>query len=210
MEAPMSKLPICLLPLLSAMGPACSDSKDAKNTDSGFDVHEHEDQGPDLAAESCEPTSSSTLPNVSFEFTGDRCSWTLDELSAGIKIPYVLTVGEEADGVPVDLQLACRGVNESGLQLVTLELITGSGDEHFCLCDEGDCATEIVTETLVSGQYFSEIDWDGSTWNGPSDTGTPRGPLFSAGPATASVSAAGELADGTAFEVKATLPITVR
>jgi hypothetical protein len=65
------------------------------------------------------------------------------------------------------------------------------------------------SSVLARGAYQQDIEWTGTTWGGPSDTGNPLGPAFSTGPATLTVNALGKRLDGTAFTVSSTMSLHV-
>jgi|GEM_PF-2180882 len=157
----------------------------------------------------CTTTSTSTLAGVAIQFKGDRCRFTLAEAATGLTLPYQVLVQTEWAGVIPRPQDAggCDQPGSSGL--ILFERLSG-GDQHYCVCDTGLCMGPDETPIgLAPGAYPAAFTWDGVNWDGPSDTGNPKGAPFPAGTYTLEVSARGKLASppDTPFEVKATLTV---
>jgi hypothetical protein len=163
----------------------------------------------------CMPGSYSILPGVSIKFTGTVCSWLLSEALAGIEIPYELVVEADVPFVKPKPQDAggCDKPGDSGL--ILFEELKG-GQSHYCVCDTGLCqAPSDTSVTIKKGTYPGKFAWDGLNWEGPSDTGNPKGKPFPEGKYTLTVSAKGQakLYGGTVyqdFEVSGTWPVELR
>jgi hypothetical protein len=155
----------------------------------------------------CMGTASSTLPGVTLAFPPDvKCIYTTTEVSGGIKIPYRLHVDAPSAGLAVSNtpQASCEVPGQSGL--FVLERLEGMG-QSYCICDAGLCAPP-PTATLAAGEYPMAFSWSGKNWNGPSDTGAPKGSPFPAGKYELTVKALGTTSSaGTPFAVTATLQI---
>ncbi len=170
------------------------------------------DSATDSAGEStdpsiCEFTSDGTLKGVSIDLSGNDCLYTLDDVAAGISLHYRIQVEEELHEVvsrPLDAG-QCDEMGPSGLR--TFEKIHGN-DQTYCVCDSGLCAVPKEGITLVPGDYSDYFDWEGVNWNGPSDTGNPKGEPFPPGEYVLVVRAEGEHGPlGSDFAVTATMKI---
>ncbi len=103
----------------------------------------------------------------------------------------------------------------------------GAHDHRYCNCDYGLCQDRVLPPvTLTPGTYArgypgytaSDIDapltWNGTSWNGPSDTNSPYGAPFPPGTYDVVIEATGTWGGSgstaaTPFTVTATLPITL-
>ncbi len=154
----------------------------------------------------CEGTGESSLTGVSIEFPPQPCTFTLAEAAAGLKFDYSVEIAGELSGVTRDSNTTCGEPGASGL--IVSYSITG-GDQGYCLCDSGLCPGPDPTPvTLAPGSFPDFADWNGTNWNGPSDTNNPYGPPFPPGDYTLRVAAIGTV-DGAAYEVVCELPITL-
>jgi hypothetical protein len=156
----------------------------------------------------CKATSFSSLPGVHIEIDDTDCELTLQQAMAGVTFQYRVVVDQTVPGVTTTPQGAggCHPAHESGLYLG--ERIFG-GTQHYCVCDQGICpAPPNDPITLDVGTYAGTFDWDGHNWDGPSDTGNPKGALFPAGTYTFEVKAAGTSPSN--FEVRAGLTFTLQ
>ncbi len=196
---------------------ACSSGGESKRfSDAGWDLSEDpgtEDSGgqdvsADIGSGPCDVVSASDLEGVEIAILGERCSWTKAELAAGVLIPYQVRVDSALTVIPAAQDAGgCERPGPSGLTISFR--IQNLQNEVYCLCDVGLCMASQDPSVLVAGTYHQEIEWSGTTWNGPSDTGNPLGPAFSAGPATLTVSALGKKSDGSSFSVSSTMTIHV-
>ena len=166
----------------------------------------------DLPAPVCDFEVASTLPGVSFDLSGNDCVFTLSKLAAGVTFHYKVDVDKDLDLVltsPLDAGW-CDEPGPSGLR--TLEKIHGN-DQAYCVCDVGYCGKEPGFEKLAAGKTEHSFDWDGKNWNGPTETGTPKGDPFPPGDYVAVVRAEGQYKKSgvtKSFAVNGTLPITVK
>jgi hypothetical protein len=134
-----------------------------------------------------------------------NCIFTLAEAALGISIEYELVLENEVPDVVPHSQQSCPGPPGAS-QLYLFERLSG-GNESYCICDNGLCPAPPDTPiTLHPGTYPGVFEWDGKNWNGPSDTGNPKGPPFPPGEYTLDVSTTGLVA-GQAFEVRGTLNV---
>lgn len=158
----------------------------------------------------CATTSFSTLDGVEIRLEGDRCSWTIEELEAGVSIGWDVVVDDTAPATvmpaPQDAG-RCGRPGPSGL--ITFHQVTGADGDRYCRCDEGLCAPDSETSMLVEGTHTDELEWTGHNWSGPSDTGLPMGAAFQPGTATVRVSAVGTTLNDEEFEVYAEMEIEV-
>ena len=190
---------------------------DAELPDAAKDATISLDASPDAAlpdAGPCALDASSTLPGVSIQFTGPRCTFTLAEAAAGITIPYTVTVDADVSVVnasdPFDIS---RRVDADASGLHRFEILSGS-TERYCLCDTGlpspiDAGTGSVAK---KGSHPFDFTWDGRAWQGPSDTASPEGAPFPAGTYRLEVRARGSFTgDGgaTPFLVAAAFRVTL-
>lgn len=158
-----------------------------------------EEEPPDV--ERCQTFMSSTLPGVTIEISDDVCYLTTEEVAQGIGIPYTITIEQPLKLQPAQ-QASCPAIEES--QLLPFELIEGN-DQRYCVCDSGLCPEFGEVVELVPGTYERLIEWDGRNWDGPSDTGMPKGEPFPPGAYDVTVSAIGTTEDGAQYEVFGTL-----
>ena len=162
---------------------------------------------PAAAATDCAPTSRSTLPGVAIA-VGGPCRFTLAQARAGLRFPYEVRIEQDVDGVAPTPQGSggCGEPGDSGL--IVFGRIDGGG-QSYCLCDTGLCPDrERVPGKLPRGRYAGTFEWDGMSWNGPSDTGQPKGAPFPPGTYTLTLSAVGGYGTGN-FEVVGTYQITL-
>ncbi len=141
---------------------------------------------------SCNVSSVSNLPGVHIDVDGSTCNFTLQQAMQGITFHYNVVVDADVSGVTPQRQDAgrCQTAHESGLFLG--EKILG-GSQNYCVCDTGLCAPQTIGPvTLKAGSYPGTFSWDGRNWNGPSDTGNPKGAAFPAGAYTFKVHAGGD------------------
>lgn len=156
----------------------------------------------------CAPVYASDLPGVSFALTAKKCTFTLAEAAAGVHIDYVLGSDREIANVVPLAQSCLRDPRPLGL--FTFERLAGNG-QHYCLCDVGLCmAPQEIPITIPAGTSPASFEWDGRNWDGPSDTGNPKGPPFPPGVYTLDVSAVGKRGiGGPGWTVRMTVPITI-
>lgn len=119
------------------------------------------------------------LVQVSFD-EPVRCSWTLDEVAAGIEIPYTVTINQALSGTPIPQDAGnCAQPDASGL--IRFETI-GDLDWRYGLFDLGLCSEDNPEPlSLVPGSYAHSFSWDGRAFAGESDTGQEPGEAFPAG-----------------------------
>jgi hypothetical protein len=144
----------------------------------------------------CAIDSSSDLPGVHIVFTTQTCTYTLAQAAAGISIEYDVVVDADVAGVIPQGQNSAPSPGPSGL--IVFEKLDGNG-QNYCLCDVGLGVQPSQTPvTIKMGTYHSKFMWDGHNWNGPSDTGNPKGALFPAGDYRLDVSAIGSIVEDDA------------
>ena len=149
--------------------------------------------------------TSSTLPGVHFDLSGNHCRYTRAEVAAGIVLVYRTVVDAPLAGtVQQTLSPArCDPGDPSGLNV---ELNVGGGSQGFCWCDCGLGMGGTVHTSLVLGSYTNALRWDGTNWDGPSDTGNPHGAPFPTGTYQFTVHTSGIAPDGvTPFTIQGTL-----
>jgi hypothetical protein len=169
------------------------------------------DATPDATPDpTCLVDAKTTLPGVYIRFAPQTCTFTLAQAKAGISIAYDVVVDADLAGVVPGGQPWQAGAGASGL--LTFELLSGSG-QRYCLCDLGlGPALPTVPITLKQGTYPMAFTWDGHDWEGPSDTGNPKGPLFPVGTYRLDVTATGTVTDpsGTrVFDVSGAFRVTL-
>jgi hypothetical protein len=155
----------------------------------------------------CSMGWSSSLAGVTIEFRAPvTCTFSVAQAAAGITIPYDVVVANDVfDVIPAPLDAGgCGQPGSSGL--IVLEQLAGAG-QSYCLCDTGLCAPNPQPATMLhAGRYGAAFSWDGRNWNGPSDTGSPKGAAFPPGAYSLTVRAAGTQRSSR-FAVSATLAI---
>jgi hypothetical protein len=164
---------------------------------------------------SCNGGSSSDLPGVQLAFPDQRCSYTAEEVAAGIEILYSEVITAAETNVKSDAGDAggCARPDDAGL--IVSYRISGA-EQSYCLCDTGLCQPSSSITTTVAGTHPRQIPWDGRNWSGPSDTGNREGAAFPPGTYTIALSATGTYDnvdagahDGGTFSVTATRTITI-
>ncbi len=146
-------------------------------------------------------TGSSSLPGVSLDLTGNRCSYTLAEVAAGVEFVYRVVVDGDLAGV----QMLSTGCNVPGSSGLIVQENIGGGGQNYCVCDRGKCGATSYESNLVAGTYEARFAWEGVNWYGPSDTGNPYGPPFPPGTYQFTVTATGTYAapgGATAFALQ--------
>ncbi len=129
----------------------------------------------------CKMTNSSNLSGVSIDMTSTRCRFTLAEIAQGQKLSYLVKLdatqvkglkfySKQQDGG------GCQQPGASGLRV--FYRIQGGG-QNYCICDTGLCQGNSDYVSLQGGDFTEAFDW--KNWNGPSDTGNPKGAAFPAG-----------------------------
>lgn len=196
-------------------GSATTDATTAASaTSSGTETGtESGSTGTSSGAAACDPTVTSDLPGVSLELDSTDCTFTLAEAAAGITVDYHLQVDADLDGVAADEYGSANCVDLPAVGLFISEILAGDG-QRYCECDYGLCAPWTPTPaTLAAGSFPSSFDWDGRNWNGPSDTGQPKGDPFPAGEYVLELKTIGTYDEPGAgerpFEVLTTVPITL-
>jgi hypothetical protein len=178
------------------------------------------DRRPILA---CAPVATSTLPGVHIDFHPAQCEFDLTQAKAGITIDYDLVVDHEVIGF-APAKPYWYGIDAANL---VLDARLAGGSQAYCLCDQGlpapQCPASDGTLTPVPGNvggacgpiaipagvYHRSFTWDGVNWDGPSDTGNPKGPAFPPGDYTLTVATAtGSI--GTATDLGATASLVIR
>jgi hypothetical protein len=72
----------------------------------------------------------------------------------------------------------------------------GDNGQNYCLCDQGLCPGSGPDPiTIVQGTYPGSFSWDGKNWSGPSDFNAQKGPAFTPGDYTLTVSSKGDWTD---------------
>lgn len=117
---------------------------------------------------------------ISIKFNQPDYTFTLNQASQGIQIPYSIVITENVDTVYAIQLATCTQPDSSGL--IPLEVLSGNG-QNYCKCDNGFCfyMPEGYLSKLRRGNYPYSFQWTGRNWNGPSDTGNPLEGLFPAG-----------------------------
>jgi hypothetical protein len=128
---------------------------------------------------------------ISIKFDQPNYTFTLNQASQGIQIPYSIVITENVDTVYAIQLATCARPDSSGL--IPLEVLSGNGQE-YCKCDNGFCSYMQggYLSKLRRGNYPYLFQWTGRNWNGPSDTGNPLGNPFPAGDYVLTVRVKGE------------------
>lgn len=123
-------------------------------------------------------------PCAHFVVPEQRCSFTQDEVLAGIDISYQIVIDAPVPGVisePLDTG-GCGAPGPSGLIVFEELESTSGGPERYCLCDLGSCpATPPAPLTLEAGSYDRKFHWDGRGFGGPGDSQKQPGDPFPPG-----------------------------
>jgi hypothetical protein len=160
----------------------------------------------------CHGTSTSTLPGVFTELLPIRCSYTVQEATAGVDVPYAVVVNSEVSGVlarPLDVG-GCWQPDQTGFE--TFVDVTGGG-QHYCRCDIGLCRDPIALQhDLAPGCRSATIHWEGVNWSGPSDTSNPKGAAFPPGDYVVELRQVGSFSSDASvhtFEIDASMTVTI-
>jgi hypothetical protein len=126
-----------------------------------------------LSAEAVARQVGAKLDEVlKIEFPKDGFTYTLAEAAKGIKIPYKIVVEQDYQRV-ISLPFGPsyrEPAGPSGLHPREQK------DQMYLLSDFGLAGPpQEVVKTLKKGTYVHSFEWDGRNWNGPSDTGIPKG-----------------------------------
>lgn len=118
---------------------------------------------------------------VAITFPKDGYTFTLAEAAKGIKLDYEIAILKETEGV-TPLPFGPSFAEPAGASgMFPRVQISGDG-QFYCLQDFGLAfPPKGKVVTLKKGSYKHSIEWDGRNWNGPSDTGNPKGKPFPAG-----------------------------
>jgi len=158
------------------------------------------DLRPDSSGNLCQASGTSTLEGVRLDTADNPCELSLADIqSVPAVFNYSVIADKDAFGViSVPLDGGECDQPDPGSNLRVQETIEGNG-QKYCLCDTGLCMFQPTPQTVPQGTWPVEFSWDGTNWNGPSDTGNPHGPLFVPGAYTFTVQAEGVLVlnDGT-------------
>ncbi len=150
----------------------------------------------------------SNLTGVTITFPPQPCTYTLAQVKAGITFRYAIIIDQSvADVVPLSGDAGgCATPGPSGL--IAAQAVSGN-NQNYCLCDTGLCAPQPQQPvTLQPGGYAGSFAWDGTNWNGPSDTGNPHGAPFPTGKYSFTVSTSGTQG-GAPFSVTGSMDFTL-
>ena len=104
------------------------------------------------------------------------------------------SAGDTAKGDKAKLQGKWSLVGgKEGAREIPKEAMLKKFDGHLHLLFEGDAFTINHGGTVKKGTYTHSFTWDGRNWNGPSDTGQPKGPAFPPGTYTLTVTVHGKV-----------------
>lgn len=118
---------------------------------------------------------------VKIEFLKKEYTYTVAEAAKGIKIPYKIIVEQDLSNV-IPLPYGPSNYTPAGPSgMHPLERISGNGN-NYALLDFGlGRPPQEIVKTIKKGTYTHTFEWDGRNWNGPSDTGQPKGKPFPPG-----------------------------
>jgi len=117
---------------------------------------------------------------ISIRFDQPSCTFTLNQASLGIQIPYQILIAENVDTIYAMQLATCTQPDSSGL--IPLEGLYGN-DQEYCKRDNGFCLYSLdgYLSKLRAGIYPYLFQWTGRNWYGRSDTGNPLGDPFPVG-----------------------------
>jgi len=157
------------------------------------------------AAADCVSSGVSEL-GIKIEFPKQACTFSLAQAAAGIDLAYQVVVENDVSEMVPTGQSSCPAPGPSGLYV--FERVSGAG-QSYCICDTGLCPAPPSTPVVIAqGTTSGTFSWDGTNWNGPSDTGNPKGPAFPPGKYTVVVSAKGSHA-GNPYDIHGDFGITL-
>ena len=166
-------------------------------------------RGPADHGTSCAGVGMSTLPGACIRFLDPAPTFSLAKAAAGVEIAYEVIVEADISGVVPRAQDAgdCDIPGASGLTV--FERLEG-GDLHYCACDSGLCAPfeDDSPRTIPAGRSTQRFTWNGTSWDGASDTDNPYGPPMPPGTYVLEVSAVGSV-DGALFEIRNSIEVTL-
>ena len=149
--------------------------------------------------------------SVRFRFSQPEYSFSLEEASQGVKLPYTIEVDADFAGVafPQDIGGATLA-GPSGL--IPFFTITGN-KQRYSIDDIGlGFGPRFTSERIPEGHYEIEIEWHGQNWSGPSDTSNPFGPPFPTGEYELKIRAVGlvDTDEGReSYLIESTAPVTL-
>ena len=105
--------------------------------------------------------------------------------SATFTYRVTTTAAVPAIDIPETQSCSCDHRNtqiDSWLSWVIVGQAPNGEYQQYCLCDTGCCAGQDATTIQPEvGTFSGTIEWNGRTWNGPSDTGADPGDFFLVG-----------------------------
>ena len=212
-QCPMALVRFQPLLFFAVLSMACGAKSGLSDPETAVALDAPDDAGVDAAVDPCviEPTGSSNLPGVSIDVSGNRCSYTLAEVARGVEFQYRVVIEREVpDVAPWTNAEGCFQPGPSGL--IVFARIMGSGQGYCDWCDTGLCGPHTYLGDLREGTYDGSLPWDGTNWDGPSDTLNERGPPFPPGRYSFSVRADGTAGgeDGLPFVVEGAFEFDLR
>jgi hypothetical protein len=103
--------------------------------------------------------------------------WSVDELAAGIVVPWEIRVAKDFSDV---VTYSTRGEDVYAGLKAHAEIF--GNEQSYGLNDFGHPGPpRYKGQSLKEGVYQGELPWDGKNWNGPSDYDAPKGDAFPPG-----------------------------
>jgi len=159
-------------------------------------------------AEPCSVTADGSIPGVSITISSSSCEYARGQ-PATFEYAVTVTGAVPAIAIPDSQSCSCDHRNtqiDSWLSWVIVGQAPSGDYQQYCLCDTGCCAPQDATTiTPEVGTFTDTIEWNGRTWQGPSDTGNEPGDYFLVGTYGVTVRFHGY----TEGSVEGTLPIVV-
>lgn len=159
----------------------------------------------------CHGTSTSNLQGVYTELDPARCTFTVQEATAGLDVPFTVVAERSiADVEPMVIGPSCSTPDASGFQ--TLVSVTGN-DQRYCpACDDHSCPDPFMSRlSLEVGCHQGSVHWEALNWSGPGAVGAlnPKGAPFPPGDYVLSIHQMGGVGPERAFEMTASMTVTL-
>jgi hypothetical protein len=149
--------------------------------------------------------------HVRIEFPQSHYTFTIAQVAKGIEIRYQIVADQDVRNVNPQSQFVTGTVEPQLLQV--FEELSGNG-QSYSIRDKGlgPGLRPGWVITVQKGTDSRVFQWDGKNWEGPSDTGRPKGRPFPLGKYTLRVSTVGgqKVRDSwRPFRVEASVPVTL-
>lgn len=161
----------------------------------------------------CPGAWTSTLPGVHTELNPARCTFTAQEATAGLDVPFTVVAETAVADVQPSAYIfpSCSQPDSSGFQ--TFVAVTGNGQSYCPECDDHSCADPFRSSlSLDVGCVQGSVHWEGLNWSGPGSAGAvnAKGAAFPPGNYLLEIHQVGQAgAEQKFFEMTASMTLTL-